>query len=106
MTENKNEWIKMKPAEMEKIVITLHKEGHSPTKIGLILRDKHGVPKAKLIGKKITKILSENKLPHVTERSMFEKKIENLNMHISKHKHDYSAKRSLAKGQWTIKKLK
>ena len=60
MTETKtisSEWLKIKPSEVENIVIDLYKKGNTPAKIGLILRDQHGIPKAKLIGKKISKII-------------------------------------------------
>jgi len=106
MVEKKTEWVKMKPAEVEKLVLDLHKEGNTPAKIGLILRDKHGIPKAKLVGKKISQIIIANKETPVTEKVTFGKKISTLEAHIVKHKHDYSAKKSLSKGLWTIKKLK
>jgi len=106
MTESKSEWMKMKPAEVEKLIVELHKESSSPAKIGLMLRDKHGIPKAKLIGKRITKILKDNKLLPLTEKKMSEDKITSLNTHIAKHKHDYTAKRSLTKSLWAVKKLK
>lgn len=67
----KPDWVKMKPAELEKIVVDLYKEGVSSAKIGLILRDKYGVPKAKLLGKRITKILKDakTKLRYEKEKS-------------------------------------
>ena len=98
MVENKTEWVKLKPAEVEKLVLDLHKSGETPAKIGLILRDKHGIPKAKLVGKKISKIIIDNKQTPVTEKVTFAKKIATLEGHIAKHKHDYSAKKSLSKG--------
>jgi small subunit ribosomal protein S15 len=106
MKDIKTEWVKMKPAELEEIVLTLHKEGNPPAKIGLILRDKYAVPKTKTIGKKITHILKDAKLKYQTEKDIFQKKIELVQKHISAHKHDYTAKRSLTKSLWTIKKLK
>ncbi|MEK6855642.1 MAG: 30S ribosomal protein S15 [Nanoarchaeota archaeon] len=108
MTETKEpkpEWVKMKLPELEELVIKLHKEGNSPAIIGNILRDKHGVPKAKLIGKKISQILVNNKLELPSEKVEVNKKIEKLNAHITKNKHDYTAKKSLAKKQWIIRKL-
>lgn len=104
MTEAKTSWVKIKPEEMTKLVLELHKEGHSPAKIGLILRDKHGIPKAKLIGKKITHILSEHKKEYKTDKDVLSAKIVELEEHIKKHKHDYSAKKSLTKTLWAIKR--
>lgn len=105
MKENKTDWVKMKPQELEKEIIALHKEGFGPAKIGLILRDQKGIPKAKLIGKKITKILKENNLKYDTEKENCAKKIENIQKHIVLHKHDYTAKRSLSKNLWAVKRL-
>lgn len=106
MAEQKSEITKIKPAEVEKLVVSLSKEGNSPAKIGLILRDKHGVPKSKLVaGKKISQILDENKLSSKTEKKNVQDKIINLESHIGKHKHDYTAKRSLSKSLWSVKKL-
>lgn len=105
MKEKKSDWVKIKPAELEKIILDLHKEGNSPSKIGLVLRDKHGVPKARLLGKKVTQILAENKVKFTTEKEIAANKIQNVEKHISAHKHDYTAKRSLTKRLWAIKKL-
>ena len=57
--QSKEQWVGLKPAEIEKIIIDLGKQGEQPAKIGLILRDKHGVPKDRLADKKITQILRE-----------------------------------------------
>ena len=46
-------WTKMKQDEVEKIIVDLGKQGEKPAKIGMILRDKYGVPKTKIYGKKI-----------------------------------------------------
>ena len=104
-SKEKPEWIRAKPKEIEKIVIDLHKEGNSPAKIGLLLRDKHGIPKAKLLGKKITKILEENNLNYQKEGDIVVKRVENLKSHIEKNKQDNTAKRSLAKKLWILKKI-
>lgn len=105
MAEKKLDWMKVKPTEMEKLIVDLHKEKHPPAKIGLILRDKHGIPKSKLLGKKVTQVLKESKNTPISEKQLFQDKITALEAHIAKHKHDYTAKRSLSKGLWTIKKL-
>jgi len=106
MSEKKTEWVKVKPDEAEKMIVDLHKEGNSPAKIGLILRDKHGIPKVKMFGKKITKVLKDAKVEYETEKKTFQRNLENLEKHITAHKHDYTAKRSLTKKVWTVKKLK
>ena len=102
----KPSWVKMKPAELEKIVVELAKEGKSPAQIGLVLRDKHGVPKAKLFGKKIKKILEENKVGYKSDQNIIEDHIEPLKVHISKNKHDHPASRALTKKLWAVHNLK
>jgi small subunit ribosomal protein S15 len=104
MTEAKTNWVKVKPEELSKLILELHKEGHSPAKIGLILRDKHGIPKSKLVGKKVTHVLAENKKEFKTDKDILNAKIAELESHIKLHKHDYSAKRSLTKTLWAIKR--
>lgn len=103
--EAKPEWVKMKPEELKKIVIELAKQGNSPAQIGLILRDKHGVPKAKLLGKRIAEIMSEENIENKSAVNLTESKIGKLNAHIVKHKHDMSAKRSLTKNLWDLHHL-
>lgn len=102
--ENKD-WVKMKPAEIKQIVIDLAKKGETPAKIGLILRDQHGVAKAKLLGKKISQIITEEGIVIKSMKENVEGKITKLNTHSAKHKHDYSAKRSLTKKLWIVSKL-
>jgi len=105
MTEAKLDWMKTKPAEVEKIVVELAKQGESPAKIGLILRDKHGIPKAKLLGKKICQILNDNKMPIKSEKEIVEGKIKKTEIHVAKNKYDHSAKRSVIKKLWIINKI-
>ena len=66
----KASWIKIKASELENIVKELAQKGNSPAMIGIILRDKYGVPKAKLLGKKITKILRELKVNYNSEKEI------------------------------------
>jgi small subunit ribosomal protein S15 len=49
---------------IEKVIIDLRKEGVSSSRIGLILRDRYGVPDVKALtgGKRIGDILRDNKL--------------------------------------------
>ncbi|HLC31330.1 MAG TPA: hypothetical protein VJK51_01560 [Candidatus Nanoarchaeia archaeon] len=103
--QEKPSWVTLKPAEVESIVIELAKKGEPPARIGLILRDQHGIPKAKLVGKKITQILKEHKLTFKTDKNTIEAKIENLKKHNAKNKKDHTAARSLTKQLWAVKKL-
>lgn len=102
----KSEWVKMKPAELEKLVVELYKKGNSPAKIGLLLRDEHGVPKAKLISKKIVKILEGAKISVSHGRETLEKEIDSLKQHAEKNKHDVPAKRTLTRKIWALERIK
>jgi small subunit ribosomal protein S15 len=108
MTEEetkKADWIKMKPVELEKIVAELYKQGETIAKIGLILRDKYGIPKAKLLGKRIKEILEGAKIQIRSESETIQKKINSLNKHIEKNKHDQPAKKKLVKELWALKRI-
>ena len=105
MAESKPSWVNMKPAELERIVVDLAKKGTPLAKIGLILRDQHGVPKAKILSKKISQIIKEANIELKTDKKIIDSKIEKIKAHISKNKHDYPAHRSLTKNLWALHKI-
>ena len=99
--EKKPEWVTLKPAEVEKLVFELGKGGQLPAKIGLLIRDQHGVPDVKkLTGKTITAILLAAGVTPPADTVRVKAKIESLEKHIHHNKHDYTAKRSLTKTLW------
>lgn len=112
MTESKTQesnvsWVKMKPEEIEKEIISLAKEGNTPAKIGLIMRDKHAVPKVKdITGKKLVKILKDNKIDFKDDAKQTEEKILYLEKHIRSNKHDRPAAKALTKQLWARRSLK
>lgn len=103
-TEKPN-WVKLKPSDLEKIVLDLAKEGKTFSQIGIILRDQHGIPKSKLLGKKISKIIRGSKINVEEDRNRVKTKITGLNNHLTKNKHDKKAKRSLMKQSWIAHKF-
>ncbi|MEK6893730.1 MAG: hypothetical protein AABX07_06030 [Nanoarchaeota archaeon] len=103
--EEKPEWVSLKPSEIEKIVVDLAKQGETPSKIGLFLRDKHGVPKVRIINKKIVQILKDAKIPFKSDEEKTKEKIATLEKHISKNAHDYTAKRAFTKKLWLVRKV-
>lgn len=55
-------WVTTTPEEAKAAILKMAKEGISPSRIGLALRDDYGVPLAKpVIGKSITTVLAEGK---------------------------------------------
>jgi ribosomal protein S15P/S13E len=104
--ESKPGWVKMKSADVEKLVIELAEKGETPSKIGMILRDQHGVPRVKSLGKKVTHILKEKQVKHSTDKEMIQKNIDVLKVHVEKNKHDYTATKALTKKLWALQRVK
>jgi len=102
MTEEKTSLTKLKPEEIESTIVELAKEGNTPAKIGLILRDKYGIPKAKLLGKKISTIVKQNGITPKDDITLINEKIEKLKKHSKVHKHDHTASRAITKHLWAI----
>lgn len=91
-------WCKYQPEEVEALVIKLAKEGHNPSKIGIILRDQHSIPLTKPItGKTISQILREAglelSLPEDLETLLG--KAARLHVHLEKNRKDLHNKRAL-----------
>jgi len=56
-------WSNTDAKEIESLVLKYAKEGMSTSQIGIVLRDKHAVPDARLVlGKRIGAVLAENDL--------------------------------------------
>lgn len=102
--QQKPEWVKIGIKEFESLVLEIAKKESNPAKIGIILRDQHGIPKAKLVGKKITHILDEHKSNYTKESDLVKSKVKNLERHLAQNKTDYSAKKSLIKKLWIVNK--
>jgi ribosomal protein S15P/S13E len=94
--------------ELEEQVVSLANAGHSPSKIGLILRDEYGVKNfTETAGKKIQEVLRENKLVGEMPEDLLNliRRSVVLNKHMNKNKKDYSAKRGYELTVAKIKKL-
>jgi len=89
------EAVELTDKEIEELVVGLAKKGLTPEKIGLELRDKHGIPKTKLSGKKIGQILKENNLYQDATSINLEKKEQSIIKHLEKNKQDKKAMRAL-----------
>ncbi len=101
----REENIKMNVKEVEKIIIDLAKQGNSSEKIGLILRDQHGIPKAKTLGIKVGSIMEKNGFAKNNDKKNIISKIENLGNHFKKNKHDYTAQRKSVMYASRVKKM-
>jgi len=101
-------WVRYKSKEVEMLIIKLAREGNSPSKIGLILRDSYGIPLSKQVtGKKITNILKEKELlPKLPEDvlALIKRSIA-IRKHVEKNSKDETAKRGLTLTENKIKAL-
>jgi len=84
-------WLKITSEEVEALVVKYAKEGYPPSLIGVILRDRHGIPLVKQVtGKTIKQILEENDLkPKVPEDLMsLLERARRMRVHLEKNKSD------------------
>ena len=82
--------------EAESMAVSLANAGHTPSEIGLILRDEHNVKDfTELTGTTIQKVLGEHKLLGEIPEDMLNliKNSVKLYNHLDKNKKDFSAKR-------------
>jgi len=102
-------WVKYKPQEIEDIVVKLAKQGFGSAKIGIILRDKYGIPTVDTVIKNgsITEIMKKHKIYPKFPEDMFNllKKSVELRAHLESHKRDYASKRGLAITESKIRRL-
>ncbi|MFN3384222.1 MAG: 30S ribosomal protein S15 [Archaeoglobaceae archaeon] len=92
------EWVEMSAEDVEKKVIELYNEGYEPSMIGMILRDRFGVPSVRQVtGKRLVEILIESGIkPRYPEdlKSLIRKALK-LRRHLEVHKKDLHNRRGL-----------
>ena len=92
------DWVVYDSKEIEELVVKLVKDGNSPSRIGIILRDQHGIPSVNQItGKKIGHFIRKNKLASEIPEDLQNliKKAVNLRKHLEKHHKDRHNNRGL-----------
>lgn len=101
-------WCRYQPEEVEAIVVKLGREGNNPSRIGIILRDQHGVPLVKpIVGKSITQILRENGLaPSIPEDlDTLLRKASRLHAHLERNRSDKYNRRAIQTIEARIRSL-
>ena len=101
-------WVSYTSEEVEKLVVKHSKEGKSMSEIGMILRDKYGVPNAKAItNKSLGKIISENGLNKEIPEDLLNliRKLVAIQSHLEKNKKDQTAKRGFILTDSKIRRL-
>ena len=94
--------------EIEETVVSLANAGHSPSKIGLILRDEQGVKNFREVtGKTIKQVLGENELLGDIPEDLLNliRRSVTLYNHMERNKKDFSAKRGYEITVSKIRKL-
>ncbi len=102
------EWSETSPQDIEKIVVKLRNQGLSSSVIGVMMRDKYGVPDVEVAtGKKIVQILKENKLASELPEELQNliNKAVRLKEHLSGSPKDLHNKRSLHNTESKIRRL-
>ncbi len=101
-------WSNTDTAEIEKIIVELRKDGMSSSQIGLVLRDKYGVPDVKLAtGKRVNEILRENDLEsEIPEdlRNLMQKAL-GLRKHLAENRKDVHNARQLQITESKVRRL-
>jgi small subunit ribosomal protein S15 len=101
-------WSNMDTKAITKVILDLRKEGASSSKIGLVLRDRYGVPDVKLaLGKRIGDVLRENKVASEIPEDLRDLMIKALGLrkHLGENKKDLHNKRQLNLTESKIRRL-
>jgi small subunit ribosomal protein S15 len=101
-------WSNMDTKAITKVILDLRKEGASSSRIGLVLRDRYGVPDVKLaLGKRIGDVLRENKVASEIPEDLRDLMIKALGLrkHLGENKKDLHNKRQLNLIESKIRRL-
>jgi len=88
-------WITMSPNSINELITKLAKKGLSPSQIGVLLRDQHGIPQVRfLTGSKILRILKKNGCAPKIPEDLYNliKKAVQVRKHLEKNRKDKDAK--------------
>jgi small subunit ribosomal protein S15 len=105
---NSLKWVEQSPKEVEELVVKLAKEGVPPSRIGIILRDQHGIPSVKRVtGKDMMEILQAHGVgPKVPEDLLNVIRVAvGLYGHLDRGPKDFTAKRALETIESRIHKM-
>jgi len=88
-------WLKITSGEVNDHVCKLAKKGLTPSQIGVILRDSHGIAQVKFVtGSKILRILKANGLAPAIPEDLYHliKKAVSVRKHLEKNRKDKDSK--------------
>jgi small subunit ribosomal protein S15 len=108
LTETVPEWVEMTAEEVEKKVVELYERGVTTSEIGIILRDRYGVPSVVLVtGEKITEILKGKNIAGEIPEDLLNlmRKALRIRKHIDVNKKDIHNKRAMQLTESKIRRL-
>ncbi len=101
------EWALLDAGEVGDTVLALRNQGLTPSRIGMALRDRYGVPSARLAGKRVTEFLAEKgaapKIPE--DLAALLGRAVRLHKHLSSFKKDTHNRRNLRRVESKIRRL-
>lgn len=101
-------WFDMDASEVEANVEKLGREGYSPAKIGVILRDEYSIPDVKAVtGKNLVKIMEERGLNQQYPADLLDlmKRAVRMRRHLNANPPDVSNKERLNRVESKIRRL-
>ena len=101
-------WSNTDVKEIESLIVKYAKEGLSTSQIGIVLRDKHAVPNARLVlGKRIGAVVAENNLGGSYPEDLMNLMRQAVAIidHLSSNHRDVHNKRSLELTEAKIRRL-
>lgn len=88
-------WVQISASDLTEKIVQMAKRGQSPSQIGVVLRDQHGIPQVKgVTGSKILRILKVQGVAPSIPEDLFHliKKAVNVRKHIEKFRADKDGK--------------
>ncbi|KAL3843139.1 hypothetical protein ACJMK2_021091 [Sinanodonta woodiana] len=88
-------WLKLTSEDVQEQIVKLAKKGLTPSQIGVILRDSHGVAQVRFVtGNKILRILKAKALAPDIPEDLYHliKKAVNIRKHLERNRKDKDAK--------------
>lgn len=88
-------WVKATPADVTDQIKKLARKGLTPSQIGVLLRDQHGVPQvASITGSKVLRILKANGLAPDVPEDLYHmiKKAVSMRKHLERNRKDRDGK--------------
>lgn len=102
------EWSNTDVTAIEKVIVDLSKEGVSTARIGLVLRDRYGVPDVKLAtGKRIGQIVKEKGLEGAIPEDLKNLIVKALGLrkHLAENRKDVHNKRQMQLTESKVRRL-